>query len=154
MVTLTAASTDTEVMTTLDASIRRARGERRALLIELRHNVESTDRYIAGDWPVDQAIKGLEVTKYESASKKKFTFSKLKKSWGDKIEKGTVGDVAQHEHFVGWTTEELISHIYSKVEVLQGIVNTNPRDRIVRRKGVRLTNIRKWIILLVKHIHS
>ncbi len=85
--------------------------------------------------------------------KKKFKFSKLKKSQGDKIGKDIIGDVAQHDPYVGWTTEELISHIYSKIEDLQGIVNTNPRDRSIR-KGVRLINIRKWIILLVKHIHS
>ena len=60
MVTLTADSTDTEVMIALDVSIKRARGTRRTLLIELRHNIESTDKYIAGDWPVDRAIKGLE----------------------------------------------------------------------------------------------
>ena len=55
--------------------------------------------------------------------------------------------------YVGWTTEKLISNIYDKIEELRGIVRTNPRDRNFR-KGVRLINIRKLMILLVKHIHS
>lgn len=153
MVALTAGSTDAEVMTALDASIRRARGTRRALLIELRDNVESTDRYIAGDWPVDRVIATLKTPQYESALKRKFKFSKLRKGWGDKVKENVVGDSAQHKPYVGWTTEELISNIYSKIEDLQGIVRTNPRDRSIR-KGVRLINIRKLMILLVKHIHS
>ena len=154
MATLTADSTDAEVMTALDASIRRARGKRRALLSELRDNVESTDKYIAGAWPVDRAIRDLQTTKYEAAlAAKRFKFSSLKKGWGDKVRQNVVGDSAQHKPYVGWTTEELISNIYSKIEDLQGIVRTNPRDTSIR-KGVRLINIRKLMILLVKHIHS
>lgn len=154
MVTLTADSTDAEVMTALDASIRRARGTRRALLIELRHNIESADRCIAGDWPVGRAINDLQTKKYEAAlAAKRFKFSKLKERPGDRIEGDIIGDVAQHEPYVGWTTEKLISSIYTKIEELRGIVRTNPRDRSFR-KGVRLINIRKLIILLVKHIHS
>jgi len=154
MVILTADSTDAEVMIALDASIRRARGMRRALLIELRHNIESADHYIAGDWPVGRAINDLQTNKYEATLEaKRFKLSRLKERPGDRIEGDIIGDVAQHEPYVGWTTEKLISNIYDKIEELRGIVRTNPRDRNFR-KGVRLINIRKLMILLVKHIHS
>jgi hypothetical protein len=54
---------------------------------------------------------------------------------------------------VGWSTERLFSNIYVKIKDLQTIVRMDPENKKIR-KGVRLINILKLMLLLMKHINA
>jgi hypothetical protein len=142
---LTIISTTASVLPTLDRLIKGTRGRKRALLLELRSDIQLIGLYTEGDSPIDKVIAKLEIEKMEAALESDFNFRSLKKS--------TVGDVPQQRPYVGWTTEELFSSIYLKIKQLQTIVEIDP-DNEQFRKSVRLINIRKLMILLLKHIVS
>jgi hypothetical protein len=63
------------------------------------------------------------------------------------------GKHPQYQRYVGWTTERLFSNIAVKIENLQTIAKMDPDDRRIR-KGVRLVNILKLMLLLMKHINT
>ncbi len=147
---LTIISTTASVLPTLDRLIKRARGRKRVLLLELRNDIQLIGLYTEGDSPIDKVIAKLEIEKMEAALESDFNFRSLKKG---KLKQSTVGDVPQHRPYVGWTTEQLFSSIYLKIKQLQTIVEIDP-DNERFRKSVRLINIRKLMILLLKHIAS
>ena len=103
-----------------------------------------------GDSPIDKVIARLEIKHMDAALESDFNFGSLKRG---KLKQSTVGEVPQHRPYVGWTTEHLFSSIYLKIKQLQTIVEIDP-DNERFRKSVRLINIRKLMILLLKHIVS
>ena len=64
-----------------------------------------------------------------------------------------VGDQSQYKRYVGWTTEKLLSNIVVKIRGLKTTVEMDP-DNVKIRKRVRLINILKLTLLLIKHINS
>jgi hypothetical protein len=147
---LTIISTTASVLPTLNKLIKGTRGRKRALLLELRNDIQLIGLYTEGDSPIDKVIAKLEIKHMEAALESDFNFGSLKKG---RLKQNTVGDVPQHQPYVGWTTEQLFSSIYLKIKQLQTIVEIDP-DNERFRKSVRLINIRKLMILLLKHIAS
>jgi hypothetical protein len=147
---LTIISTTASVLPTLDRLIKGTRGRKRALLLELRNDIQLIGLYTESDSPIDKVIARLEIKHMEAALESDFNFGSLKKG---KLRESTVGDVVQHRPYVGWTTEQLFSSIYLKIKQLQTIVEIDPDNKRFR-KSVRLINIRKLMILLLKHIVS
>ena len=147
---LTAISTTASVLETIDSLIKGTRGRKRALLLELRRNIGLIGLYTEGNSPIDSVITKLETKHLEAALESNFSFNSLKKG---KVRKSTTGDVPQYRKYVGWTTERLFSSIYLKIKELQTIVEIDPYNERYR-KSVRLLNIRKLMILLLKHIKS
>ena len=116
----------------------------------MRRNIGLIGLYTEGNSPLDSVIAKLETKHLEATLESNFGFNSLKKG---KVRKSTTGDVPQHKKYVGWTTERLFSSIYLKVKKLQTIVEIDPYNERYR-KSVRLLNIRKLMILLLKHIKS
>jgi hypothetical protein len=69
------------------------------------------------------------------------------------VTEGVTGKQPQYRQYVGWTTERLFSNIFVKIQDLQTIVRIDPRNERIR-KGVRLVNILKLMLLLMKHINA
>jgi len=149
-VVLTAISTTASVLKTIDSLIKGTRGRKRALLLELRHNIGVIGLYTEGNSPIDSVITRLETKHLEAALESNFNFSSLKRG---KVKKSTAGNIPEHKKYIGWTTERLFSSIYLKIKALQTIVEINTYNERYR-KTVRLLNIRKLMILLLKHIRS
>lgn len=145
---LTTVSTAAAVVQTLHALIKSSRGRKRMLLLELQHNLGVIDMYVTGRSPLNSVIGKLDIQYLKAALESDFDFNKLKRG---RVNKRAAGDVAQYKGYVGWTTERLFSSIYLKISLLQQIIAIDPHSSQYR-PSVRLLNIRKLIVLLIRHI--
>jgi hypothetical protein len=138
------------VLETINAWVRGTRGWRRRLQLELLSNIELIFSYIRYDLPVDDVIANLQTENMKAALESGFNFNSLKKG---KVREVVAGDQPQYQQYVGWSTEKLFSNIYVKIKDLQTIVRMDPHNERIR-KGVRLINVLKLMLLLMKHINA
>lgn len=138
------------VLETVNGWVRGTRGWKRKLQLELLSNIELIFSYLRYDLPVDDVIANLQIGDMRSALESGFNFNSLKKG---KVRDDVAGDQAQYQQYVGWSTERLFSNIYVKIKDLQTIVRMDPENKKIR-KGVRLINILKLMLLLMKHINA
>ena len=138
------------VLETINAWVKGTKGWRRKLQLELLSNIELIFSYAKYDLPVDDVIANLQTRNMKSALESGFNFDSLKRG---KITDDTAGDQPQYQQYVGWSTEKLFSNIYVKIQDLQTIVEMDPHNEKIR-KGVRLVNILKLMLLLMKHINA
>jgi hypothetical protein len=138
------------VLETVNGWVRGTRGWKRKLQLELLSNIELIFSYLRYDLPVDDVIANLQIGDMRSALESRFSFNSLKKG---KVRDDVAGDQAQYQQYVGWSTERLFSNIYVKIKDLQTIVRMDPENKKIR-KGVRLINILKLMLLLMKHINA
>ena len=123
---------------------------KRALLLELQSNIQLILLYREGEVPIDRLIRKLDVSRCKAALESNFNFASLKRG---RVSGALTQGVAQFRPYVGWTTEQLFSNIYLKITELQSIVDMDSNDRQLR-KGVRLLNALKLMLLLLKHLKS
>lgn len=143
-------STTTAVVDTVRSLLRGTKGTKRALLLELEHNIGLILLCVRGGAAIDRVIKKLEISRCQAALESDFNFGSLKRG---KVSKHAVGDAPQLRPYVGWTTEQLFTRIYLKVRELQSIVEIDGDDAGFR-KNVRLLNVLKLMLLLLRHLRS
>jgi hypothetical protein len=138
------------ILETINAWVKGAKGWRRKLQLELLSNIELIFSYVKYDLPVDDVIANLQTARMKAALESGFNFNSLKKG---RVRESVAGDQPQYQQYVGWRTEQLFSNITVKIQDLQTIVKIDPENKKIR-KGVRLINILKLMLLLVKHINA
>lgn len=138
------------ILETINAWVKGTRGWRRKLQLELLSNIELIFSYAKYDLPVDDVIANLQTARMKAALESGFNFNSLKKGG---VTERVAGEQPQYQQYVGWTTERLFSNITVKIQDLQTIVKIDPANEKIR-KGVRLINILKLMLLLVKHINA
>jgi len=137
----------------ISAMIKQSRGQRRELLRELRNNINQISVYIeSGEESerIDKVIAALQVSCYESASKAGFDFNSLKK---ERVTPSLIKDIPQFKAYAGFTTEQLFDKLYTWIHRLKIIVKDYPNSPKFRKR-VRLINVWKLMLLLVKHINA
>ena len=132
----------------LDALIRRARGRKRMVLLELRSNVNLVRLFFEAETPIDRVVAKLKTDHLGQALESDFSFRSIK---GRRVSAETVGGAAQLKPYVGWSTERLCEQIYLKIRELKDIVEIDPDNPKVR-KSVRLSNLLKLMLLLLRHV--
>jgi hypothetical protein len=140
--------TTTSVVKALRSLLKGSRGIRRALLLELQNNIQLVLLYREGQVPIDKLIRKLDVSHCKAALQSDFNFASLKRG---RVSEALTQGVAQFGPYVGWTTEQLFSNIYLKITELQNIVDIDSEGKQFR-KGVRLLNVLKVMLLLLKHL--
>lgn len=95
-------------------------------------------------------INKLDTRVYAAASENGFDFNTIKKG---KVSARLLSDVKQLKPYAGWTTEELFDNIYLRINQLKNIVEIAPDNKNFRL-NVRLKNLHKMMVLLVKHVKS
>jgi len=138
---------------TINTLIRQSRGQRRELLRELQNNINQISVYIesgANDDGIDKVIAALQVDCYEAANRDGFDFNALHRG---RLAPGLVKRLPQFRAYGGFTTEQLFDKLYTWIHRLKIIAKDYP-DSPRFRKRVRLINIWKLMLLLVKHINS
>ncbi len=143
-------STTTSVINTLNALIKGTKGTKRALLLELQGNIRLIVLYANGGAPIDKVIKKLDVSQCKAALESNFNFNSLKRG---RVQRAVTQGAPQYKAYAGWTTERLFSSIYLKVRDLQNIVEIDPGNKRFR-KNVRLLNVLKLMLLLLRHLRS
>lgn len=129
---------------------RKAKGDSRTLISELKDNMTYLDLVAEDGIELGEVIEKLSVAEYKRLAREGFNFNTLKKGRIAAIAslKGT--DLAS---WCGKETEELIDSIYDKINDLKiryPYVGKNEKYRW----SVRVNNIRKRIWLLLMHVRS
>jgi len=140
----------TSVLGAVQSLLKGSRGTRRSLLLELEGNIRLALLGKRGEIPVEKLVQRLETDVLRRAMESGFKFSSLKSG---KVKKQVAGDSPQMQRYVGWSTEKLFANLYLKIRELQNIVALDP-DSDHFRVTVRLKNIFRLMLLLVRHIRS
>ena len=143
-------NTAEKVARALYGLIKSSKGSRRTVLLELKENINLILLYTNDGAPIDRVIKKLATKQYRAALASGFNFNSLKRSM---ITASTIDGVDWYRPYIGWTTEQLFEQITLKISELQNIVDIDTDNRKLR-KGVRLKNILKLMLLLLRHIRG
>ncbi len=128
----------------------KSKGDSRALIGELKENLSYLDMVAADGVPLGDVANKLSVVEYKRLSKEGYNFNKLNHS---KIMKYPSLQGSDLERWGGKGTEELVVSIYDKVNEIK-IRFPHVGHNQKYRWGVRVSNIRKRIWLLLKHVNS
>ena len=135
---------------TIQSLLKNSRGVKRALLLELQKNLNLLYLFLGDESKLITIVNKLDVRVYEEAVKSDFDFKDIKKT---KLSPRLVADVKQLQPYVGWSTEQLFENIYLKIHQLKSIIEIDPHNSKFRI-NVRLKNLHKMMLLLVKHVQS
>ena len=147
---LKALSTGGSAMKSINSWWNKSKGDSRSLIGELKDNLSYLDMVASDGVPLGDVADKLSVVEYKRLSKEGFNFNKLKKS---KIVKYPSLQKTDLEKWGGKETEELVDSIYDKINEIKirfPHVGYNKKYRW----GVRVSNIRKRIWLLLKHVSN
>jgi len=147
---LSGLSNVTSVLSTLNGLLKGSRGMQRTLLLELEGNIRLILLSVKGGAPLEKVVPRLETASIRQAMESGFNFNALKSG---KVKLKAVGDAPQMQSYIGWSTEKLFANVYLKIRDLQHIVDIDSGNNRFRT-GVRLQNILKMMLLLVRHIRS
>jgi hypothetical protein len=137
-------------LSALTAWRKKARGDARALIGELKDNLYYLDMVAEDDVALGSVIDKLSIKEYRRLSREGYNFNSLKsrKIAGYDSLKGT--DLSS---WSGKSTEQLIDSIFEKLNVLK-IKFPHVAENDKYRWNVRVDNIRKRIWLLLKHVSA
>jgi hypothetical protein len=143
-------SSAANVARTIQSLLKDTRGVKRALLLELQKNLNLLYLFLGDESKLTTIVNKLEVRVYEEAVKSNFNFKAIKKATlGPRL----VGDIKQLQPYVGWSTEQLFENVYLKIHQLKSIIEIDPANSKFRL-SVRLKNLHKMMLLLLKHVKS
>jgi hypothetical protein len=127
---------------------KKARGDARALIGELKDNLYYLDMVAEDGVPLASVIDKLSISEYKRLSREGYSFNSLKSRKIASYEslKGT--DLAS---WAEKSTEDLIDSIFEKLNILK-IQFPHVAENGKYRWNVRVDNIRKRIWLLLKHV--
>ncbi len=134
----------------LTAWRKKARGDARALIGELKDNLYYLDMVAKDGVELAAVVNKLSIAEYKRLSKEGYNFNALKKQKITRYEslKGT--DLSS---WTGKSTEDLIESIFEKLNILK-IQFPHVAENSKYRWRVRVDNIRKRIWLLLKHVSA
>lgn len=129
---------------------RRAQGDTRALVGELRDNLLYLDMVADEGVPLGDVIDKLSVSEYRRLSREGFNFDSLKRA---RIAADPSLEGTELASWAGKRTGELVESICDKTNELK-IRYPHVGTRSGYRWNVRVNNIRKRIWLLLKHVRG
>ncbi len=129
---------------------KKARGDERAIIGELKDNLSYLDMVAEDDVDLSSVIDKISNSEYKRLSKEGFNFNSLKRQ--------RIGSYAslhgtELSTWPGKETEDLIHSIYEKINDLK-IRYPHVSKNKKYRWSVRIHNIRKRVWLLLKHVSS
>lgn len=135
-------------LSALTAWRKKAKGDSRALIGELKDNLYYLDMVAEDGIALGAVVNKLSIAEYKRLSREGYNFNALKKQKiaGYDSLKGT--DLSS---WAGKSTEDLIESIFEKLNILI-IKFPHVAESSKYRWSVRVDNIRKRIWLLLKHV--
>ena len=135
---------------TLSTLIKGKKGAKRAILNEIRHNSTVCWLYLSRDADLAKVISELKHDIYDELSAQGFDFNSLKKG---KIKSHPSLKRSDLKNLIEKSTEDLVDIIYQRIKDLKltyKLSSDNPKNRF----PVRVRNIQKRILLLIRHMKS
>jgi hypothetical protein len=145
-----ALTTTEKIAHSVNAILKNAKGHKRAVLRELKENLNLLLLARKNQLPSDKVISKLERKNYLAASDAGFNFKSIKRS---SLKQKTTRDVPQFKKYIGWSTERLLENIYLKVKQLKDIIDMQMVSKNLDL-NTRLENLTRLMILLLQHIKS
>lgn len=125
-----------------------ARGDRAALLKELRHNFLLCQMLLSGEAKLDTAVPDLQCATFDRLHDRGFDFNVLQPL---RIPHYASIQGTQLEPWGGRRTQQLMSDVYEKIADLKRIQRQNPAFA-GRHPAVRVSNIAQKLALLTRHL--
>ena len=135
---------------TLTALIKRSKGKRRALLLELRANLSLLHEFLKSDLEPDATVRQLEIETFRSLWGSNFSFAALQRR---RVSKACASGVRSLERYAGWPTERLFETLYGRIAHLKKLVEIGYDPARVRLRR-RLQNLFLLLLLVVRHLES
>lgn len=129
---------------------KKSKGDSRALIGELKDNLQYLDMVATDGVPLGDVVEKLSIAEYKRLAKEGFNFNNLEKS---KISNYPSLKGTDLESWGGKETEALVVSIYDKLNEIK-IRFPHVGDNQKYRWSVRVNNIRKRIWLLLVHVGS
>ncbi len=145
---LSGLSTSANIAKIFQSLLKNTRGTQRAVLLELQKNINLLNLFLENKSKTHVIIKKLSVVETEKALKSDFSFKDLKKT---RVSTRLTKDIKSLQVYAGWQTEQLFENIVLKIDQLKTIIEIDPNNTNFRL-SVRLKNLHKLMILLLKHI--
>jgi len=149
-VILKSLSTGGSALTALRAWTKKAKGDARVLIAELKDNVRYLDMVAEDGVELGAVVDKLSVVEFKRLSREGYNFNALKK------QKIAAYDSLKGTDLSSWSgksTEALIESIFDKLNDLT-IKFPHVAQNSKYRWSVRVDNIRKRIWLLLKHVSA
>ena len=134
----------------LTAWRKRARGDARALIGELKDNLSYLDMVAEDGVALAAVVNKLSITEYKRLSREGYNFNSLEKQ---KIASYDSLKGSALSSWSGKSTEDLIESVFEKLNLLK-IKFPHVAENSKYRWSVRVDNIRKRIWLLLKHVSA
>ena len=137
-------------LSALTAWRKKARGDARALIGELKDNLYYLDMVAEDGVALAAVVNKLSIKEYKRLSTEGYNFNALEKKKISRYEslKGT-----SLSAWTGKSTEDLIESVFEKLNLLK-IKFPHVAENSRYRWSVRVDNIRKRIWLLLKHVSA
>jgi hypothetical protein len=129
---------------------KRARGDARSIIGELKDNLSYLDLVADDAVPLGDVVGKISVREYRRLATSGYDFNGLKKA---RIKTYASLKGTELESWSGKTTEELVESIYDKISELI-IRYPHVSNNRKYRWAVRVNNIRKRIWLLLRHVQD
>jgi hypothetical protein len=145
-----ALTTSEKMLKSVNAALKNSKGHKRAVLRELKENLNLLLLARNNQLPAEKVILKLERKNYLAAADAGFNFKMVKRS---SLKEKTIRGVPQFRNYIGWSTERLLENIYLKVKQLQDIIDMRVVSKNINL-NTRLENLTRLLILLIQHIGS
>lgn len=129
---------------------KKARGDARSLVAELKANFHYLDMVARDGIPLDDVVEKISVAEYERLNREGFNFNSVKR---ERIDDYASLEGTELASWRGKTTEALIESIYDKLgsfKLRYPLVKGNPKYNWPRR----VISVRKRILLLIQHVQQ
>jgi hypothetical protein len=127
---------------------KKARGDARSLVSELKNNFHYLDMVVRDGVPFDDVVGKISLVEFERLNREGFNFDTVKR---EKIAHYVSLEGSELASWPGKTTSQLIESIYEKLGILKlryPLVKAHPKYNWPRR----ILSVRKRILLLIRHV--
>jgi hypothetical protein len=139
-----------KLLSELRPALKRSRGMKRALLLELQLNLQTLRLYLDGSIHAEDAVRKLETRTLQKALESGYDFSSIKKG---RVTPGSLAGNRRAYHLVGWTTEQVLRHLFLKIHELEVAVSSPRRSPPVRKRA-RLLTVAGLLLAIHRHLGS
>ncbi len=130
--------------------LRGKKGDKRALLEEIKDNVGLCWMVVEQDTDPMKIIPELTTSEYDRILRTEFDFNSVKRNRVQASEKLAESDLTP---FIGKETKDLIENIYDKIKDLRRIHRVDKDNPKINWRR-RIINLHKRMLLLMQHLSS
>ena len=143
-------SSAAQTVKVLKELLKGTKGDRRALLEELKGNLTLCWMVVEKGTAPEKAIPEFSTSEYDRLIKEDFNFNSLQKK---KIRRSARLEASDLAFLIGQKTDVLVINVYDKVKALKQFHEVDKANTKIRWR-LRIINLHRRMLLLIKHLQS